>query len=299
MVTGYILNGNQLKDLSSYLWSADFIDNIPKLFSDPFNAIIGLQLYPYNLEGTSSNITIGGLDSGVSALKLNRQYVSINFGKVTCTKYFGASLDYSPYTKISIYLPYIGVQSLNVNDVMGSELELTYNVDLLSMACVALLKCKRTKSGTSLNSVMYHWNGNLGTQIPITGQSFSEIYKSLVGSITTIGLAGSTGGASLAAGASVALNNALNSSVNVQRSNAIGTTYGIMSVQTPYLIIERPIQQIPKNYLKEYGAPSNIYSKISELSGYTELESVHLDNVNLTYSEKNELASLLDNGVVF
>ena len=44
----------------------------------------------------------------------------------------------------------------------------------------------------------------------------------------------------------------------------------------------------------------NIESKkISELSGYTEIDSIHLDNVNLTYDEKNELMRLLNNGVVF
>lgn len=299
LVTAYTLDTTTLKSLSSYLWSSNFIDNIPKLFSEPFNAIIGLQLFPYQIVGTPSNITIGGIDTGIASAKLNSQYISISFGKLTCSNYFGSSLDYLPYTKISIYLPYIGVQSLNTNDVMGSELQLTYNIDLLSMSCVALLKCKRNKNGTNLESVLYHWNGNLGTQIPITGQSFSEIYKTLVNTITTIGLASSTGGASLAAGASLALNNALNSSVNVQRTNSIGSTYGVMSVQTPYLIIERPIQQVPKNYLQEYGSPCNLTEKVSDLSGYTELESIHLDSVNLTYNEKNELITLLNNGVVF
>lgn len=299
LVTAYTLDTTTLKLLSNYLWSSNFIDNIPKLFSEPFNAIIGLQLFPYQIVGTPANITIGGIDTGIASAKLNSQYISISFGTLACNNYFGSSLDYPPYTKISIYLPYIGVQGLNVNDVMGSDLQLTYNIDLLSMSCVALLKCKRNKNGTALNSVLYHWNGNLGTQIPITGQSFSDIYKTLVSTITTIGLASSTGGASLAAGASLALNNALNSSVNVQRTNSIGSTYGIMSVQTPYLIIERPIQQVPKNYLLEYGSPCNLSEKISDLSGYTELESIHLDSVHLTYNEKNELMTLLNNGVVF
>lgn len=298
LVTGYILDNVQLNSLSNYLWSTDFIDNIPKLFSEPFNAIIGLQLFPYAISGTPTNITIGGIDTGIASNKLNNQYITINYGKLTCENYFGSALDYPPYSKISIYLPYIGVQGLNVNDIMGSELELIYNIDLLSMSCVALLKCERNRNGTNLNSVLYHWNGNLGTQIPITGQSFSEIYKTLLGTITTIGLSASTGGSTLAL-SSMALGNALNSNVNVQRSNSIGSTYGLMSVQKPYLIIERPIHQTPKNYLEEYGSPSNVTKKISELSGYTEIDSIHLDDVNLTYDEKNELMRLLNNGVVF
>lgn len=71
-----------------------------------------------------------------------------------------------------------------------------------------------------------------------------------------------------------------------------------MSVQSPYLIVERPRQSLAKGYNTFEGYPSNITSRLGDLSGYTAVESVHLEGINATDSEISEIESLLKGGVI-
>ena len=50
---------------------------------------------------------------------------------------YNSYLDYAPYTKAEIFLPFIGFCPLNINDIMGKSVDITYNIDLLSGVCTA------------------------------------------------------------------------------------------------------------------------------------------------------------------
>ena len=73
----------------------------------------------------------------------------------------------------------------------------------------------------------------------------------------------------------------------------------MLAIQKPYLILTRPRQAHPANQNHYTGYPSFITENLSELSGYTEIEQIHLENVQATDSELNEIVSLLESGVIF
>ena len=85
----------------------------------------------------------------------------------------------------------------------------------------------------------------------------------------------------------------------VEKSGAMGGTGGMLGVQTPYMILTRPRQALPRDQNKFIGYPSFITVRLGDLSGYTEIDSIHLENVPATESELSEIESLLKSGVIF
>ena len=54
---------------------------------------------------------------------------------------------------------------------------------------------------------------------------------------------------------------------------------------------------MPDNYAHYHGYPSNITRKLGELSGYTVVSNIHLDGLNATSSEIEELESILSSNL--
>ena len=299
-ITMYNPSRAQLIALSNFMWSGLFdLDTYKKLFSDPMESIIGLSIVPVAPTiGGSKNVMFGSIDSGVSMSYLSTQYVQFNCGSVTIDDYVGSFLDYSPYTKISIYLPYIGIHDLSPDDIMNDTINVTYNIDVLSGACGAFIS-------SSKKGVLYSYNGSCISNIPLTSINFSSAIQNAIsavcsGAATIAGIA--TGAAPLTAAGvgglvNSAANTALNSKPSIQRSGSLGGSAGILSVQKPYVIIERPNLSVPANVQKYVGQTSNITATLGTLSGFTMVEYVHIEGVPATDEEIKEIEQLLKEGV--
>ena len=115
---------------------------------------------------------------------------------------------------------------------------------------------------------------------------------------------GAIGGASAAAtkaGGAAMLGQGANNAakgVNVSRSGTIGAAAGLMDIQTPYLIISRPRQAVPEDQNMYTGYPSFITEQIGDLSGYTEVQMIHLHDMSCTDEEYAEIDQLLKEGVI-
>lgn len=57
-------------------------------------------------------------------------------------------------------------------------------------------------------------------------------------------------------------------------------------------------QSVPSQYGSHVGYPSNIYENLGRLRGYTEVGAVHLEGINCTEHEREEIMSLLQGGVI-
>lgn len=298
--TGFVAIYNptqsQLASFSQYLWSNDFIDNIKKLFEDPMQAIIGLHMiYATPSRGADHNIICGYLDSGVNSRTVSNQYINIACGAIKVNKYFGNILDYAPYTKIQLFLPFIGVVNLDTNEVMGSTLNVTYRVDVLTGACLAQVSVSRSDYG----AVMYTFSGNCAVQLPITGGNYSSIIANTIGIGASIGATIASGGALAPVAVAGAAAGVSNSHLNVAHSGSIGANAGAMGGKIPYLIITRPKPYNANNYNNFYGYPSNNTIKLSSCTGYTRVKDIHLENISsATDDELTEIESLLKEGVI-
>lgn len=77
-----------------------------------------------------------------------------------------------------------------------------------------------------------------------------------------------------------------------------GNSGFIAGVTYPYAIIKRPRQCRPANYAKYHGYPSMIYMNLGSVSGYTEVNEIHLEGMSATNPELGEIAMLLKSGVI-
>lgn len=295
--TGFITlfnpSAGELRNLANYMWGDLFdLDTFKKLFADPMDCILGLSIVPVAVpNGGSKAVSVGNISTGVSMTLAGSQYVEVDCGTLNVNEYWGAYLDYDPFTKAEIYLPYIGTHPLAVDDIMNKSVHVVYHIDILSGACCAYVKCG--------GSVLYSFVGQCSCSIPITGKDWTNVVNGALSIAASIGTMVATGGASAPLAASAIASTAVNSmKPNVEKSGSMGGMGGMLGVQTPYLILTRPRQAVPAEQNRFTGYPSFITRKLSDISGYTEIESIHLDGIPATEQELSELEILLKGGVI-
>ena len=313
--TGFITLFNpslaELRNLASYMWTGLFdIDNFRKIFANPMDCILGLSIVPVAVpDGGSKQVTVGNIPTGVTMNVAAHQYVDVNCGSIDVKEYWGAYLDYEPFTKAEIYLPYIGTHVISVDDIMKKTIAVRYHVDILSGSCTAYVKCG--------NSIIYEFVGQCSASIPICGNDWTNVINGALTIAGAIGTMVATGGAAAPTAAGVAATTATHNQLqmiqggqtiasaavnslkpSIEKSGAMAGTGGLMGVQTPYLILTRPRQALPKNQNYYTGYPSFITHTLGSLSGFTIVENVHLEGIPGTNEEIVEIENLLKLGVI-
>ena len=275
----------QLNNLGAWLWSTNFIDQILKIFNDPMQAIIGLhKVYATpNISG-SGNIKVGYLDSGVPSNIVGDQYTYINCGTVSLREYYGNILDYSPYTTVQLYLPFIGIVTLDIADISRSSITVKYGVDVLTGACLASVSVQRDNAG----GVLYQYSGNCACQYPLSSGSYMGMVTGALGAIGSLAR-----GNIIGTGLSVA-----GMHTNIERSGGFSGNAGAMGIKKPYLIISRPQSAMNDGFPSIQGYPSNYFTRLGDCSGYTQVVECHVENISATDKELDKIKDLLKEGVI-
>lgn len=283
----------QLNAFGAWLWSSDFVEQLKRLFNDPMQAIIGVhKVFAPIPTGGSQTIKCGYLDSGVSSPTVSNQYTEVNCGTVDCSEYFGNVFDYDPHTKVSIYLPFIGVVPLKVSEVMRASINVSYGVDVITGACLAKVKVMRDGGG----GILYSYGGSCACHYPISSGSYAGIISGIVTS--AIGIAGgvATGNPLAAVGGAVAgLHQA---HTEVQRSGGFTGCAGAMGPKKPYLIIDRPQTKLAANFETYQGKPANTTQFIGDCAGFVRAAEVHFSAPGAFDDEAKEVETLLKSGVL-
>lgn len=288
----------QVKQFSRWLWGSDGLnlDQLKKLLQDPMQAIIGLHvMYATPTTGADRDIQVGYINSGVTSKIVTEQYTVIDCGTVTINEYFGDARDYSPFTQVYCYLPFIGIVELNADDVVNSVLGIKYKIDVLTGCCLAQLTVKKY----GLDAVLYTYTGNCAVQMPITSGNYLSTVSSLLGVVVSAGSAALTGGA-LAPVAIRAATNAIGGGAraSVAMSGSLGSNAGAMGIRKPYLIIKRVESADANGYNEFYGYPTNKRVNLSQLTGYVRVKDINLTGTTATEDEQNEIVTLLKEGVI-
>ena len=325
LMTLYNPTVGELQALGRFLWSDGLdLNSFKKLFNDPFDTLLGLSIIPIAppTNGTK-NIMFGNLDSGVTAKVISHQFVpNVDMGTVTLGEVYNGALDYSPFTTVSIYLPFIGYRELNVQDLMNSKIHLVYKFDVLTGGCIAELYVDHLKTGNkSKNNSKFKWGAHSGllasfegqcaVNIPLASQDYTNTIRAMIGAVGMVGGAAASfatgnpalGVAALAVGSA---NSSIQASTpTVQRSGHLSSSNAIMANLPPFLTVTRPHQCKPANYYKLRGVPSQIYvSKLSSLvtskhDYYLQVAEIpDIKVAGATDTEIAEIKNLLKEGVV-
>ena len=305
-VTLYNPTLGQLNDLASYMWSDLFdINTFKKIFADPMDVILGLSIVPVSVpDGGSVDVKVGNISTGVIMNKAASQFVHVSCGSLEIKEYWGAYLDFAPYTKAEIYLPYCGSHPIDIDEIMGKTISVDYNIDIFSGACCAMIKCG--------NSVLYHFLGQCSQSIPISGNDWSQFISNAIRAAASIGTMVATAGASapataagslarttsqISSGASTA-ESIVSMKPSIEKSGAMCGCGGMLGVQTPYITFNFPRQCLPKGQNTIIGYPTYITYTLGDLSGYTIVDDLHLTIDTATNQEKDEIEELLKGGVI-
>lgn len=295
MIKGFVIGQGNLIALQQKLWNMSIFDietQFQKLVQNPLECLISLHCLPClpTTGGNPENIKLGSFDTEVTGNRITNQYLTVDAGTINVPKYWGSALDYAPFSRAEIFLPFIGIRNLQIEDIQGLTLTLKYHVDVLTGDCVAYLKCG--------NSVLYTFTGNCIQHIPCTATS-SDLLAKNISAVGMVGVGIATGNpAAAVAGAAAGAINSATAKNHVQRSGEVAGSPGVMSDFTPYLIFHRPKQSLAKNYNKFKGYPSNITYTLNTLTGYTEVEHVHLTGIRATDTELEEIENKLKEGVI-
>ena len=323
----------EIASLFNYLHSANIGDSIYKLWQNPIQGIVSLHYLPYPLtlkSSTKVSIDFVGLPTGVTAYAAN-QFQSINFGYCKVGNVKNNYLDYSPYTKIQIFLPGIGIRDINTDDVMNRYIRVKYNCDNVTGQFVAFILVGDTYTESEMG-VKYTFSGCVAAPFPISQNNWGNTYiaaatlaaGALAGGVAAAGGAGAAAagagagaGAAEAGAASAAGSEVTAASVggnitnigtaalqlakpSITRAGTVSGTTSLFGVREPFLIIERPDQQDFTDFNKVKGYPCGKTYMLGDarLTGYTQVESVHLTGIPATVAEINEIEALLKGGVI-
>ena len=303
--TCYKLTKAQLDSLSDFCWSTDLWDTMKKFYTSPSDAILGLMFVPFSA-GTSGTkeVYFGNIPTGVTGGVVSAQFQMKDMGSIKIPEATKSYLDYSPYTRYQIYLPFIGVRDLDADDIVGKNLGVTYCNDMLSGACVAHI--------TVNGSIRYSFAGQCGIMVPVTSQNLGQSVMSAATAGASIGVGVMTAGASVAAGAATGMAAGLSnasgavgglasmtaaSKPSVSHGGAIGSGGGWLGPGKPFLITSYPNICRAHQQQELEGYPTFRGSMVSSFSGYAQFEAIKLKATKATQEEQEEIIKLLKGGV--
>lgn len=285
----------QVNSFGAWLWTDNIITQIQQVLQNPMEGIITLhKVFAMPVDSGNGTIVVGRLDSQVPSATVTQQYVTVDCGTVDCLEYFGNVFDYSPHTNISLYLPFIGIVPLNIDDVMRSSIHVIYGVDVFTGACLAMVEV--TRDGNTVN--MYQYSGIASVEYPLTGSVHGGLITGLLGIAGSVAATVATGG--VTAPAAVTAVGGLASAGKSQNARASGFSgnSGAMGIKIPYLIIERPQTKIAQTFPELAGYPTNYSCKLSDCSNHVVVKHVHVEGINATENELDMIHTLLASGVI-
>lgn len=282
------------------------IGNYQRLWNNPFDGVIGaFELYANPTVNGRDSIRSGFLACPTQADLVSVRYFNIDCGSLVVPEYYGNYLDYSPYTKAHIYLPFVGIVELNCDDIIGHGVNVTYRIDAYNGSCIATI----TVAKDNYNALMYQFSGSCAVELPLAGGSQAAIKAGLIGAAATgissvvTGIAGlATGSIGMMAGGISGIGNAISHAVSskssVQHSGAFGDSCGAMGNKKPYIIIHRPIQKYVPNYNQIYGYPAHTLVTIGNCTGFLRVREIHVESSQATDEEKARIEQMLKEGVI-
>lgn len=333
----YTPSSTDMKNLMNFIYSSPtaVLDNIKKIWSNPMDSIISFGIIPWYIDPTNlptEEVKFCGVNSGVYMHKLNSQYATVDCGRLDINEEYNSILDYENYTRVKIYLPFIGCSDLSIDDVMGASLFLKYFIDLFTGECVAILKCVKYDATLDYTypiefaSCLYEFKGNVLSSAPITGNNWQQLYSGVLNLVSQVAIPSPIG---LKAGKAIqkagmkaiqkagdvssdAVSEIFSEKVQVQRTGNITGNAGTLGEYVPYIILEKPIRSVPMDNESLNGYPLNWGGTLNDFvntkneitgnygSGYTVIKpnTARINDIDALDEEKQMIKEILESGVV-
>ena len=291
LTTTYVLTNERLTNIANKLWDSSFLDNIKLVNNNPIENICSVKILPVSVSGVEKEVYIGNVGFGINGEKISSNYAPYYSKRLNINPKADLPLwaNYAPFTKMSIYLPYIGYKDLDINKFMGRSIQVKYVVDVLTGMCKAVIS-------NDIGKVI-SFDGNCGVDIPITASNKAQHDISFIQSVAG-------GVASVASGDISGLSkNILGAVTNPFSSQTHGCNTPTCSSNEGNVIalyIDYPHIQYPSTFAKENGLPCNLSLVLKNCKGFTKVASDNIDlsGIPCLDEEKERLRNILTSGFI-
>lgn len=122
---------------------------------------------PVSTDANTQPIKFGYYDSQVASKVVSQRVAKVSCGKVTVPELHHNALDYSPYTTVRIWLPFLGFFDLSIDELSNKEVELTYSIDLVNGKALAEI--------SNDDGVIYRFVGTAYEREPYHTESLNNV----------------------------------------------------------------------------------------------------------------------------
>lgn len=313
----YVISYSTATDVAYELCDKTFWNNIDYLFINPSDFVVSLKLYPFKIEkyfrgSTSYNYSQSELNigrtymSGIYGNKFKPHTYYYELASFNVARKYNNFMDFEPFTKLELYVPYFPILNLDTNAVMGKTIKIGLSVDFdTGIAMMYVVKCE---SGQTIEKgdILMIQSSQVGFEIPIGASNNNENQKTMLanglstiaGAITSVAMGNST--PLLVTGI-----NAINKTINSMqlRYSKGGASSGKSSFCASGKVCLMRTTSIPTKNQMDYahtkGLPLNEKRYLSNMRGFTQIQDIHVSGINnATKSEIDEIESLLISGVI-
>jgi hypothetical protein len=292
----YAMTPGRLDALGSFLWGTNFYSIIHSVNSCPIENIVGLYAFPFDMTGTDEEIYLGNAATGVRGAKVSNSYnPKINVGSIDISGLYDSFLDYGPYTKLYIFLPFLGLKELDIARCIGKTLKLEYVPDLVTGVAAANIFID--------GKLEYTYSCQMGIQIPLNATNAGQVTAGVVSNLATTAVVAAAsiatenyiGAIGAIAGGGVA---AATAKVSTETSGASSPNCWSKMPRTAFLLYDRPTYQELAMFNHTYGRMCNLSKQLGSLKGFTQISNIDLSGVQIaTKQEADEIRELLKEGV--
>lgn len=286
--------------------------NLTNFFTELSSYVTKVMYFPIDVDkfaivpsATSPDIIMGNKSFSYENTPINFMLEKTKYFEFTPSRNFNNFLDFAPYTRYRLYIPYFPIIDLDPQVIYGHTVECYLSLDFRNGKFKTFIYLDDTELIESRET-------NIGIEISIGKSNEDDIRRnnvlqsiSMLGSLVTMGVGVATENP-LAIGAGVGM---VTKSVTGAIANNVSRLTGYqggngsiteLSVdKNPKIIIERPQNvNAPDRSLK--GAPCRKNKVLNTLSGYTEIGNINFDpnGEDIYNDEMTELIELLHAGVI-
>lgn len=286
LTSTFKMTKERLVQLGQFLWGANIFDKFSLVNNNPIENIISCKSIPINTDGANQEIILGNVSTGVNGEKISNNFAKQTIGSIAINEHYHNFLDYTPYTNVILYLPYIGFKELDTTLVMNKTIQVIYTVDAITGGCLAQVYVNNVR--------LYEFTGNVGIDIPITASNRAQVEAGYIQAgvgATMSAIGGNVGSA---------VTSLLNSATSQYHYSSTGNPSPMCVASTNrtcYVIMDRPNYQNLKAFNHTRGRKCYLSKTISTLHGFTICDSnIDLSGINATQSELEELKEILSSG---
>lgn len=286
LTSTFHMTKERLVQLGQFLWGSSIFDEFSLINNNPIENIISCKAIPYAISGTTQEITLGNVKTGVNGEKINQNFSKQTVGSVAIAEHYKNFLDYAPYTNVIIYLPYIGFKELDASLVMGKTLRIEYTLDVITGGCLAQIYVGKIR--------LYEFTGNIGVDISITASNRAQVESAYINAgvgVVSSAMSGNVTGA---------VNSIIGAATSQYHYSSTGNpspSCVASTNRTCYVVIDRPQYQPLKAFNHTRGRMCCLSKTIGSLKGYTVCDgNIDISGISATDEEKDEIVNILSTG---